>query len=93
MKRSMLLLVLSATVGLLATPAEAARKPCEELRAEIAERIDAKGVTSYSLQIVSPEEVASGRVVGSCDGGTRRIVYARGTTSAESSSALAARTE
>ncbi len=93
MKRSMLLLVLSATVGLLATPAEAARKPCEELRAEIAERIDAKGVTSYSLQIVSPEEVASDRVVGSCDGGTRRIVYARGFKSAETKPPLVAKTE
>jgi hypothetical protein len=92
-KRSMLLLILSAAAGLLATPVEAARKPCEELREEIATRIDAKGVTSYSLQIVAPEDVASGRVVGSCDGGTRRIVYARGAVARADSAPLVAKAD
>lgn len=70
---------LLATVALIALPQVAlAAKPCEELKQEIAAKLDAKGVVNYTLDIVEPEAVAEGkRVVGSCDGGTHRIVYAR----------------
>ena len=54
------------------------RKPCEELRAEIAAQLDAKGVTGYSLDIVDRDaEVTEGQVVGTCDGGTKKIIYKR----------------
>lgn len=54
------------------------RKPCEELKAEIEAKIKANGVEKYTLDIVAAEEVKDGKVVGSCDGGTKRIVYKRG---------------
>jgi hypothetical protein len=54
-----------------------AAKPCEELALEIAAKLKAAGVKDYSLEIV-PNELAVGeKVVGSCDGGTRKITYAR----------------
>jgi hypothetical protein len=57
----------------------AQRKDCEELKKEIAAKLDAKGVTGYTLTIVAAAEVKStDNVVGSCDGGTKRIVYTRG---------------
>ncbi|MFC6335962.1 DUF1161 domain-containing protein [Pseudomonas sp. CCM 7891] len=56
----------------------AAGKPCEELKSEIAAKIDAKGVSSYSLEIVDKGATADGEVVGSCEGGTKEIVYKRG---------------
>jgi hypothetical protein len=63
------------------TPAApAVRKPCEDLKAEIAKKLDAKGVVSYTLDIVDKgkETETQGKVVGSCDGGTKSIVYTRG---------------
>lgn len=72
MKRFALMLVTSV----LATSALAAPKPCEELKAEIEAKIQAQGVTSYTLEIVGNDEATDpSMVVGSCDNGTRKIVY------------------
>jgi hypothetical protein len=54
------------------------RKPCEELKSEIEAKIQANGVESYTLGIVPNEDVKDGKVVGSCDGGTKKITYQRG---------------
>ena len=56
----------------------AQRKPCEELKSEIEAKLKAKGVEKYTLDIVPAEEAKDAKVVGSCDGGTKRIVYKRG---------------
>jgi Protein of unknown function (DUF1161) len=63
-------------VLMLATPVFAA-KPCEELKAEIEAKLKAKGVEGYSLEIVANDDVKDQTVVGSCDGGTKKIVYKR----------------
>jgi len=73
MRRLAMLLVLA----LAAAPAMA-RKPCEELKAEIAAKIEANGVKQYTLEIVPMDATAEGKVVGTCDGGTKKIVYRRG---------------
>ena len=52
-------------------------KPCEELKTEIAAKIDANGVKNYSLEIVATEQVGDRKVVGSCEAGTKKIVYVR----------------
>jgi hypothetical protein len=52
-------------------------KACEELKDEIAKKLDAKGVKGYTLEIVAKEKDAEGKVVGTCDGGTKKIVYNR----------------
>jgi hypothetical protein len=55
------------------------RKACEELKMEIAAKLDAKGVKNYTLTIVAAGEVKeTDKVVGSCDGNTKRILYTRG---------------
>lgn len=56
-----------------------AAKDCEELKSEIAAKLDAKGVQHYQLEIVEPADVAERQEVGSCGGGTQRIVYTRET--------------
>ncbi len=57
----------------------ATRKPCEDLKADIAKKLEAKGVVGYSLDVVDKgKESADAKVVGSCDGGTKSIVYSRG---------------
>jgi hypothetical protein len=53
-------------------------KPCEELKSEIAAKLDAKGVKGYSLEIVPKDQDADGQVVGACEGATKKIVYKKG---------------
>jgi len=52
-------------------------KPCEELKAEIAKKVEANNVKFYSLEIVPSEKAkeVEGKVVGSCERGTKKIVY------------------
>ena len=65
----------------VASPALAQVKACEELKAEIDAKIKANGVPAYTLEIVPTEDAEKdkdAKVVGSCDGGTKKIVYKRG---------------
>ncbi|WP_434607400.1 DUF1161 domain-containing protein [Pseudomonas sp. R1-7] len=60
----------------LTTTALAAPKPCEELKAEIEAKIQANNVASYTLEIVTNDEVHDqNMVVGSCEYGTKKIIY------------------
>ena len=60
--------------------------PCEQVKSDIAKKLEAKGVTSYTLDIVDKDKDADGKVVGVCEGGAKKIVYKRGeTTPAEPS--------
>ena len=62
-----------------AQTAPTVRKPCDDLKAEITKKLDAKGVVGYSLDAVDKgKEAADAKIVGSCDGGTKSIVYSRG---------------
>lgn len=69
-------LVLCLLCVLGAAPAFA-QKDCEELKAAIAAKVEGKGVAGYTLEIIAKSEKAKGRVVGSCELGTKKIVYRR----------------
>jgi len=59
-------------------------KPCEELKTEIAAKLDAKGVKGYSLDIVAKDaDSGDGKVVGTCEAGSKKIVYKKGAAAAE----------
>jgi hypothetical protein len=59
-------------------------KPCEELKTEIAAKLDAKGVKGYSLDIVAKDaDAGDGKVVGTCEAGAKKIVYKKGAAAAE----------
>jgi hypothetical protein len=58
--------------------ASAAGLPCVDLKAKIAEGLEAKKVAGYTLTIVPASAAEDGKVVGTCDGGKNKIVYARG---------------
>lgn len=70
-------IVLACAATMLCAPAFAQVKPCEELKSEIAAKIDAKGVKGYTLEVVAPDQAGDRKVVGSCEGGSKRIVYTR----------------
>jgi outer membrane murein-binding lipoprotein Lpp len=68
-------------VGLTAgatSPAWAQRKDCNDLKGEIEAKIKKNGVDKFTLDILEKDAQADGKVVGSCDGGTKKIVYKRG---------------
>ncbi len=75
-------LLLASTLGVAQTDqtapaAPTGRKSCDDLKAEIAKKLDAKGVTSYSLDAVDKGKEGDGKVVGTCDGGTKSLLYSR----------------
>ena len=61
------------------TSAFAQMKPCEELKAEIEAKLKAKGVEGYTLEIIPTDQVKDQKIVGSCEGGTKKISYTRNT--------------
>jgi len=61
-----------------ATPALAQKKSCDELKSEIEQKLQAKGVRDFTLEVLAADEVKSGdKVVGACEGGRKKIVYGR----------------
>jgi hypothetical protein len=52
-------------------------KPCDELKGEIDAKLQAKSVANYTLEIVPADEVKDQKVVGSCDGGKKKITYTK----------------
>ncbi len=51
---------------------------CDTLKSAIAAKLDAKGVKGYSLDVVAADgDTSKGAVVGSCEAGSKKIVYQR----------------
>ncbi len=73
-------LLFVGTVGLAqsAQTAPAARKSCDDLKAEISKKLDAKGAVGYTLEAVDKGKEGDAKVVGTCDGGTKSLTYTRG---------------
>lgn len=71
-------LILGLALFSLAGSALAAAKPCEELKAEIDAKLKAKGVAAFSLEVVDKGTAADKSVVGTCEAGSKEIVYQRG---------------
>jgi len=73
------LLTIAAVLVVPACSYAQAAKPCEELKTEIAAKLDAKGVKGYTLDIVAKDaDAGDAKVVGTCEGGTKKIVYKKG---------------
>lgn len=70
--------ILAALALCSAVSVAQAGKDCNELKSEIDARIQAKGAKGYTLDVVASADVGAATVVGSCEGGTRKIVYTRG---------------
>lgn len=63
--------ILAGAIAGLAGPAQA----CEALLAEIDAKIRASGASGYGLVVMGAQEPTTGRVVGSCGQGSKKIVY------------------
>ena len=61
-----------------ATSALAQKKSCDELKTEIEQKLQAKGVQDFTLEVLAAGEVKSrDKVVGTCEGGHKKIVYGK----------------
>jgi hypothetical protein len=71
-------LIVAALVGLgmaASGSAFAQAKDCDALKGEIEAKIKKNGVDKFSLEVVDADKQADGKVVGTCGGGTKKIVY------------------
>jgi len=78
--------VLLTIAAVLVVPVCSSARPtkaCEELKSEIAAKLDAKGVKGYTLAIVEKDKDAEGKVVGTCEGGAKKIVYSKADSAAK----------
>jgi hypothetical protein len=73
----MVIALFVATCALLAQGKPSGMKSCEELKQEIDAKLKAKGVKAHTLEIVAADQVKDQKVVGSCEGGKKKITYAR----------------
>jgi hypothetical protein len=62
---------------LSAAPMGMTFKSCDELKAEIQAKLDAKSLTGYALTILANGDVQGHQIVGSCEGSTKKIVLNR----------------
>ena len=67
---------LAVALGLAASGAFAGT-PCEAVKAKIEAKLEKKGVKNYTLDVVDAADKKEGRVVGTCEGNTKKIVYNR----------------
>ena len=70
-------LLVAAALALAASSTFAAGKPCEELKGEIAAKLDVKKVTGYALDIVDADKTGDAKVVGTCESGAKKITYTK----------------
>ena len=72
-------IVAALVTGLVVSgPVLAQRKDCGELKSEIEAKIKKNGVDKFSLDVVEADKSVEGKVVGTCEGGSKKIVYKRG---------------
>jgi hypothetical protein len=83
------ILALLVALAAAASPVAHAGTPCSDIQAKIEAEFKSKGVTDYTLTAVPADQVGDGKVVGTCEGGTKKIVYRRG-AAAKSAAAPAA---
>jgi hypothetical protein len=61
----------------LAASGSALATPCDEVKSQIAAKLDAKHVTNYTLDVVPADQNSDAKVVGTCEAGAKKIVYSR----------------
>jgi hypothetical protein len=64
-------------IALAVAGAARSAENCEALRAQIEAKIGATGATNFTVTTVDTNAPASGQVVGSCELGSKKIVYRR----------------
>lgn len=72
---SLLLMAFSASAGVLS---------CDDLKAKIEKKVAGKGVKNYGMTVVSKDTKLAGRVLGTCEKGSMKIIHEKSTTKSSS---------
>jgi uncharacterized protein DUF1161 len=64
--------------------------PCDQIKSGIEDKIKSHGVKAFTLEVVDAADAKNQKVVGSCDGGKKEIVYSKGEAKAAPPAAPAA---
>jgi len=70
-------IAVAIVLSLAAAATFAAGKPCDELKTQIAAKLESKKVAGYTLDIVAADKAGDAKVVGTCEGGAKKITYAK----------------
>lgn len=85
--------VLLTCLALISLPVMAELLPCDVLKTRVDAKLQSKGIQSYTLEIMPIEDASTttgaasavtatitskGKQVGTCDAGTKRLIYTRG---------------
>ncbi len=54
-----------------------AKVSCDDVKASVEAKLASKDVKKYTLQVVPKDQATDLRVVGTCDGGAKKITYKR----------------
>jgi hypothetical protein len=54
-----------------------AAQSCEELKFKVTAKLDGKNVKGDTLEIVANDKLGDAKVVGSCEGGSKKLTYTR----------------
>ncbi len=50
---------------------------CEDLKTTLAAKLDARHVAGYTLEVVPTGQGGDAKVIGTCEGGTKKIIYTK----------------
>lgn len=67
--------ILASGLILISATSWAAVTSCDEIKSKIETKLAGKGVKNYALQVVAKDVETKNRVVGSCEGGSKKIIY------------------
>jgi Protein of unknown function (DUF1161) len=82
---------LLALLALTVTSSATRANNCQAIQAQIETKMRASGVTQFSLTTIDASARPTARVVGPCDLGAKRFVYAQGTSTSSQSVQLPVR--
>ena len=69
--------IFALTLLAASVPGWAAIKACDTLKNEIEARLKDKNVATYTLEVVDTGKGGARKVVGSCEGGKKQVVYTK----------------
>lgn len=69
--------ILASGLILLSATSWAAVTSCDAIKSKVETRLEGKGVKHYTLDVVAKDAETKNRVVGRCEGGSKKIIYAR----------------
>lgn len=67
--------ILTSSLMFMAFSASAGVLSCDDLKAKIEKKVTAKGVKEYGMTIVTKDTKIAGRVLGTCEKGSMKIVH------------------